>query len=383
MWLVAATVLTGCEDPCLRPGPADECHDVDPGKPGPFPVGVTTIEVVGERAGRQRRLVTEIWYPAMPEAAGLPRDSYDLIGSVPEDLAGPVAGVYEPPMVQDAARDAPIDHRYAPYPLLTFSHGKGGIRYQTFSLMVHLASHGYVVAAPDHTGDTVWDLIRRQGEEASSTIQSLVDRPKDLALVAEVVSDSRGPLGATVDMDRWGVLGHSFGGVVSIAIAAAGSEFFDARVKASLPLAPAVRIIDLLGAGPSRSTVPMLNLSGMVDDTLDYETEQIFGFETGKPPKGLVGIRRAGHFSFTETCVIDLEAIAALYDIDAGNLLTDGCGPAFIEPQSQRRIQNYFAAAFFNRFLRGSGAASEYMNADSIPADFARQIEYYEDGLSR
>ena len=40
-------------------------------------------------------------------------------------------------------------------PLILFSHASYGHRRQSSFLCAHLASHGYVVAAADHTGNTV------------------------------------------------------------------------------------------------------------------------------------------------------------------------------------------------------------------------------------
>ncbi len=40
------------------------------------------------------------------------------------------------------------------FPLVIYSHGNGGLRYVSAFLTEHLASHGFVVMAPDHTGNT-------------------------------------------------------------------------------------------------------------------------------------------------------------------------------------------------------------------------------------
>ena len=42
-----------------------------------------------------------------------------------------------------------------PYPLIVFSHGNGGLGVQSFFLTEYLASHGYVVVCPDHTGNSL------------------------------------------------------------------------------------------------------------------------------------------------------------------------------------------------------------------------------------
>src|SRR5262249_61965308 len=92
-------------------------------------------------AASGRPLGVEVGYPA--EATG-PRDRYRVLPGFPLSE-------------QDAARDLPV--RAGRYPLVLFSHGFGGHRRQSTFLTTHLASHGYVVAAPDHTGTTLVDLL--------------------------------------------------------------------------------------------------------------------------------------------------------------------------------------------------------------------------------
>jgi predicted dienelactone hydrolase len=50
----------------------------------------------------------------------------------------------------------PISSR-GPFPLLLFSHGSGGDLNAYVSLTQYLASHGYIVAAPEHTGNRFVD----------------------------------------------------------------------------------------------------------------------------------------------------------------------------------------------------------------------------------
>src|SRR5258708_18494664 len=113
----------------------------DPFERGPFPVGVRTIEAPDVRRGRV--FPCEIWYPAAAQHAG-------------QDLA---------PESQDV-RDAAAEP--GAYPLIVFSHGSapGGRRMATF-LCTHLASHGYLVAALDHSELIAPELSRRDGETAA------------------------------------------------------------------------------------------------------------------------------------------------------------------------------------------------------------------------
>jgi dienelactone hydrolase len=198
----------------------------DPFARGPLPVGVRS-DVLSDPARNGRPLAVEVWYPATDAHAGDPTDAYELfpgLESIP----------------QDAVRDAtPRDGRH---PLVLFSHGFGGHRRQSTFLCTHLASHGYVVAACDHTGNTVLDVmqqamrVRSGTERTPDTIETLkayiADRPADVRFLLDRILG--GELGAHVDEQRIGVTGHSFGGWTTLAVTGA-----DDRIRAALPLAPA------------------------------------------------------------------------------------------------------------------------------------------------
>src|SRR5690348_5730962 len=118
----------------------------DPFARGRHPVGVKTLDL--QRGSRP--VPVELWYPATDDHAGrdvdpATRDTYDLLPGFP-------------PAWQEAVRDArPHAGRH---PLVMFSHGYGGHRRQSTFLCTHLASHGYVVAAVDHTGNTILDSMQ-------------------------------------------------------------------------------------------------------------------------------------------------------------------------------------------------------------------------------
>lgn len=197
----------------------------DPFARGPHPVGVRT-EHLSDPARAERAVPVELWYPATDAHAGDAPDAYELF-----------PGLERVP--QDAVRDA--TPRAGRHPLVLFSHGFGGHRRQSTFLCTHLASHGYVVAACDHTGNTVFDVMQeamrvRSGGTPPDTIATLRafigDRPADVRFVIDRVLE--GSLGGHVDGKRIGVTGHSFGGWTTLAVIGA-----DPRICAAMPLAPA------------------------------------------------------------------------------------------------------------------------------------------------
>ncbi len=204
----------------------------DPFARGPYPVGVRTYALTD--ASRQRSLPAEIWYPAGETARGrdldaATHDRYDLMPGFP-------------PVSQDAARDAAS--RPGRYPLILFSHGYGGHRRQSTFLCTHLASHGYVVAAVDHTGNTITDVMQTMlrmmggeplpdfGDELGTYIAL---RPDDVVFLLDRVLGGLDPeIAALIDADRIGMSGHSFGGWTTLRL-----NEREPRITAALPLAPA------------------------------------------------------------------------------------------------------------------------------------------------
>src|SRR5262249_36019609 len=119
--------------------------------------------------------------------------------------------------------------------------GKGG---ESSFLCTPVGSHGYVVAACDHTGNTLFDVARfamaaRSGTPIPDTGTMLQDfiatRPADVvAMLDHLLDGAAGDLRALVDAERIGMMGHSFGGWATRGVTAR-----DRRIRAALPLAPA------------------------------------------------------------------------------------------------------------------------------------------------
>lgn len=204
----------------------------DPFSRGPYPVGVRSH--AASDAARQRPLPVELWYPADEAARGrdvapATRDQYDLLPGFPA-------------VWQEAARDA--GPRPGRYPLVLFSHGYGGHRRQSTFFCTHLASHGYVVAAVDHTGNTITDVMQAMLQIASGSAspdfvqelnQFIALRPDDVIFLLDAVLGGLDPeIAALVDPTRIGMSGHSFGGWTTLKL-----NEREPRIGAALPLAPA------------------------------------------------------------------------------------------------------------------------------------------------
>ncbi len=206
---------------------------------GPYPVGVREFVIADD----ERPLAVTVWYPAL-NPAGAPETTVYL-----PDLF-PIPG--------QAIADAPPDVAGGPYPLVIFSHGFGGFRYQSTYLTEHLASYGFVVMSADHPGSSILDLLgedvsldevrqiltdsesegqllgrlmeRGQAERGLELVSvSLALRPLDVLreiAFAEALTAADRALAGAIDLQRIAVSGHSFGGYTALA---AGGAQLDLR----------------------------------------------------------------------------------------------------------------------------------------------------------
>ena len=228
-------------------------HGASPEAPGPYPVGVQTIQLedaarIDPKLEGPRPLLAEIWYPAAPKAAkGTPTKFSDFYmnGKNPQmNAILSMAFKFDISTIDErfktvAIRDAALAE--GTFPLLIFSHGNGGMRSQNTFWCDHMASHGYIVAAVDHTRNACATSYKGQviPYDLEGRSQAAVDRPKDVSFLidqmAEMNANAQSPFHGHIDMDHIGVAGHSFGGFTSMAAITQ-----DPRIDAIAPMAAVV-----------------------------------------------------------------------------------------------------------------------------------------------
>jgi predicted dienelactone hydrolase len=274
--------------------------EYDPFVRGPFPVGVRTGQAIDiTRQGRS--LPFELWYPAAAPYAG-----HDGTAST-QDTFTVLPG--SPPLRQAAVRNA--EAHPGASPLIAFSHSSGGHRRQSTFLCTHLASHGYVVVAVDHTGNTTLDaaeLARRVTAGADTPAQRetrvqewVAARVPDLCcLLDHLLSGAAGEGAAHIDPHRIGIAGHSFGGWAALALPGA-----DGRIRAVVALAPGGSAQPRPGIIPATLTfvwgrdVPTLFLVAE-RDTLMPLTGMYELLARTPATKQMVIVRHADHFHFCD-----------------------------------------------------------------------------------
>ena len=355
---------------------ADADNAPDPGVPGPYPVGVRTTVLLDDfrldDEGNPRRLPLEIWYPAVEASRADARDVIRLYDALPPDLQVDLTpdALGELPTI--AARDAPARHDDDDtYPLIVFSHGKGGIRTQSNFYTATLASHGYVVVAPDHSGDTIVELLREVKSSGAiqpdSTLEAIINRPLDVIAILDLIADvADDDIAAIIDHDTVGVTGHSFGALTSYLVASR-----DFRIDALVAQTPTSQaVIDLQAQTVmAELTTPSLIQSATLDETLPEATNAKPLYETlPGPEKSWLSLRRAGHFTYSDLCVLDVDAISTAIDLDISNVLNDGCGPDALPTSVAFPVINTTAIGFFNQQLRGSGGSARYLDQATVDA---------------
>jgi predicted dienelactone hydrolase len=198
----------------------------DPFLRGRFPVGVRTIQ--GLDKVRDRQFPIEIWYPAPALHAG-----EDIAPATQDSFTVPSS---DKPRSQTAVRNATAQQ--GTYPLIIISHSSGGNRLQSTFLCTHLSSHGYLVAALDHSEVVAVELARKAdetSEQRTARMEAWVaNRVPDIRfLIDHLVNDAALDLEAKIDPDRIGIVGHSFGGWTVLA-----ATEVEQRIRSVVALAP-------------------------------------------------------------------------------------------------------------------------------------------------
>ncbi len=357
-------------------------HAPDPVLPGPFPVGVITVDLYDEAQvnddGSPRWLRTEIWYPTTDEYADGPFVHYNLIDDAPPELEELLAGLAMDPLPTIAVRDTPVRQSDGPYPLVVFSHGAFGVRFQNAFQTVHLASHGYIVVSPDHQLNTTWDYLLH-GYDPVAVAGAALPRIKDGGFLIDWMfaenDDSDSMFHEQVATRRVGVTGHSFGGFLSMVLGG-----IDERVSAVIPLAPAGTVAGIWpGTNLENYRVPCLIMGGDDDRTLQFDIDMWQPYERMAERKAFLRVIRGGHFSFTDMCSVDVATLAEdLGWDDARHALSDGCGDENLDPALVRELTNHYGTALFNVFLRRSLGSRTYLDASHLDASLDGEVEYHE-----
>lgn len=369
-----------------KPFPADVMPSLS--EKGNYDVGVKTIEAaypakVKDIAGNEveRSLTLEVWYPA---ASSAQKATY-----INETRSGQVFEVQA-----DASRDAPIADADTDFPVIVISHGYTGYRTLMFYLGEHLASHGYVVAAIDHTDSTNKDVNFAENPY-SGFPSTLLNRSRDQVLTLNSISENTF-FKESVDASKAGVIGYSMGGYGAVSTVGGCYAFNDQTAatftgtqdpkaaalikealntcaggkasseealpawKAALALAPwggQHQLFDVQSLNNIK--IPVLYVAGDNDDISGYNGIKWLFDNTGSKESKLLTIKNARHNVAPHPA--PKEAYGSEFDLGS-----------YIEPawevQKLNAINEHFALALMNCHVKALPEYCGYLNVDGSSA---------------
>ncbi|HEX5655963.1 MAG TPA: dienelactone hydrolase family protein [Polyangiales bacterium] len=249
------------------------------------------------------------------------------------------------------ASDAPpAREQSAAFPLVVMSHCHSGTRFGMFTIAEQLASAGFVVAAVDHVGDTLYDSLA--GKPGSLSPEQLERRRGDVDALLDVLLDHDAavvPVGlrGRLDAARVGLLGHSFGAITSGLVTST-----DPRIAASVFIAAPPTFPILSPTMLAQLDVPALFFYASEDNSLPGFINEIIRSDFAAYPREawLVEFADAGHFAFSDLAGITDE-------------LSAGCGSGlrqtqplvafeYLDPAFVRAQAASYVRAFFERQLQ-------------------------------
>jgi predicted dienelactone hydrolase len=297
---------------------------------GPYAVGTSNFhwtdssrsEIYGPDPSSPRELMIQIWYPAEIQPGATHAkwlDGVELFSRVLADwLELPSFSLSHLNLVEATAfLDQPLIPNPAEFPVLIFSHGWSGFREQNIYQTEELASHGYIVAAINHTYGAMATIF--PGDRL--VVQNPDALPEDVSdaeykLAAELLAQQwaadiaftfdqldqlnaapDSPFATRLDMSRTGLFGHSTGAAAIIEFCAT-----DSRCQAALFMDPWMAPVsdEALSAAPEAHILSMFseNWDTLSDPARNYARYDQFSANLSTDPIQLT-IAGTKHADFT------------------------------------------------------------------------------------
>lgn len=342
-----------------------------PAPTGPYAIGTLTYhwidadraEIFTADPNDRRQLMVQIWYPAKANASAT-RAPYLQDGSA----LAPVARLLRMPGwvfthlkydMTNAMPSAPMADGAGAFPVLIFSHGRGGVRQHNTFQVEELVSHGYVVAAIDHpyaAAGVDFPDRRRASYDPRMSDRRFQDRvlpflAQDVSFTLNQLaginrSDPSGVLTGRLDLDRAGVFGVSLGGAV-----AAQACLGDRRLQACLPM-DVYMPTDVVRDGLRQPTMwisrdaETMHLEGWTQTDIDETQSTMRHVFDRLPGDGyLVLVHGMFHQNLSDFPYFVSPPLDMWLGLD---------GP--IGARRAHNIINAYSRAFFDRYLKGATA---------------------------
>lgn len=327
-----------------------------PDQPGPFAVGRETVTVKDPQRP-ERDLTVDVWYPA---------DKSRVEGATPVKYLV-IPGVEVPSRA--AFSGLPVSTQ-GPFPLVMYSHGYGGLRFISSFLTETLASHGFVVVAPDHTGNTAIDAVTGQiAKRAQNELNRVGDVRATLDDALARNANSGDLLYQSIDPEKIGIMGHSLGGMTSIigTVGHGGLPGYP-KIKAIVGLAAYTKNIPL--AELQKVKVPTMLISGTLDTTAKLKPNTVRTWNAiPARPLYRVDLVKGAHQSFSDICYY-LEIAPTIKNVP--QVIVDtvtesgkgGCQPGQLPWRKANSLTELYTISFFLDQLAGKSAYTAYLTPE-------------------
>ncbi|MFF2073526.1 alpha/beta hydrolase family protein [Kitasatospora sp. NPDC058162] len=358
---------------------------------GPYPIGTTALQLTDDgrddpwKPGQHRKLMVSFWYPTTRPATGDDRAPYMLPAAAEHfgsaGSIGQLNAKFEPGRTDwagirtHARTDAPVLPG-GKRPVVLYEAGFGDPRTWGTGLVEDLASRGYVVVTVDHTYEAS-EVAFPDGDLATSVFPTLMSQPgldygallrkmlqarvDDTRFVLDQLTglrqDAQLPagLGASLDLDRIGMVGHSGGGS-----AALQTMHDDPRLKVGINLDGQLHFPRADGSGiqlPLPTVAadglnrPFLLMGTQNPDSGSYHQQPgwdaLWQHSTGWHADVTLTGSRHGSYTDAQSLLPQLARQGAI----SGDQLTEDVGD--IRPDRAVLATRSYVASFFDRWLRG------------------------------
>lgn len=357
---------------------------------GPYEIGHTSMVITDPTRNRDgsvgsegRPLYVEIWYPGKKEKSkkGKSKKHKSKKDKSKKETGGGFTQYSQNNPIYDGsrlpyygkviytdwtssqfgARDE-LDLAKGSFPLVIYSHGSNSWASSSPAHLELLASHGYIVASVEHTGNNSSDFsayyLGLPQVNMGDATSILTGRSRDISfLIDEMLDATANPrFHDAIDADRIGLHGFSYGGgasMITVAGLASAGLLPDPRVKAVAP----VDGLDYLGF----STADLANVSVpvLIFGSAGGQAPAVFSQLVNSQPKYYADIagalhsplgRNADYCKKTRAVLVDLElhqpippATAASVFWAPANLssLTAGCDSSLFDGISDDAIEDF------------------------------------------
>ncbi len=352
---------------------------------GPYAIGTFEEHLVdGSRQENRRGTLPEgdgprevpltVWYPADTSAAVAAQperypaalgECLSLVFGLPRRWFGHLSRVST-----HAFRRLPLSGGESAYPVLLFSPGIRSTRFQSLTLVEELVSRGYIVIGMDHPYTSA--EVKLQGGRAAAYVHEpsfahsselhaynvgeIAVRTADTRFVLDTLerwnaAGSGHPLSGRLDLERAGLLGHSYGGAMAVQALAADERFaaalsLEGGFWGEAPSGPLERPFMYLLTGETERAL----------DPNDPKREKVVYPEWTEEAEQAMGSSRSDtlfavvepfyHQSFTDVAYVSPRLFARK-----------------ATPERTSEITRAYAVAFFDRYMKS--IRSELLGQDS------------------